>query len=210
MDKSSPITPSPMAGVSTIRGMNATPPSDLHRLVLFVDLVNQYDELAVVLPVNQDSFNIGGPPRDPSDRWHRMLRAFALRKFVAPTDQVCIQKVAPALINSLPDDYPSKTEDDIKEFVRSAENPGVVFGDGNGGHVGPREVVRDLLYGLYLHGDYDKWMASAPRVGLVEDMALWQWTLGVEGLVRQLRDLIMERVEEGNLVLPTGDALRRS
>lgn len=157
------------------------PPSDAARVVLFLDLVRAYRELAGVLPVRQDRFVVGR--REPADRWNRMLRAFALRKFAATTDQVYLGKVATALTRLHPPNSPMLiNRKDMDRLVEEA-TLGPVYGPIDGLTVRAPEVVLDLLYGLYLHGDYARWERAGGRVGMIEEHALWEWTDGLERLV---------------------------
>lgn len=181
--------------------MSKVPPSDAHRVALFLELVDEYDDLAAALPVQERSLRIGAEVSG-TDHWHRLLRAFALRKFIAPTDQVTIAKVAESLSNLLPTN-PSFV-DDMQRLADEAMRGVAAYGTHDGSYDHADEVMRDLLYGRYLHSDYGKWQAAAAaqRAGFVTTHAVWSWTTNVESLVRRLANDIRQLVASGDISIP--------
>lgn len=75
-------------------------PDDEAQIELFLALVEDYRELAEQLPANK-AMTLGGE-RDPQDHWHRLLRAFALRKFISENDSVYLPRVAKSIEALLP------------------------------------------------------------------------------------------------------------
>lgn len=164
------------------------PPSDQARLEMFVSLVDEYEELTRAFPVEQRSFTFGGRPRDPSDRWHRLVRAFALRKFVmAQGDHVHVYKILDVLRQLAPEHAAAVQA--IRDALPGLVNGGGVFIGRDGTELRAEDIIRDSLYGSYLHGDYDKWRRSRERHGLAEEHALWTWTSGAEDYVRRIANL---------------------
>lgn len=164
---------------------------DATRLELFCSLVAEYDVLAEALPVDQSSFQIGGfASRDPKDRWHRLLRAFALRKFVATKDQVYVGTVLESLNAVLPDDVPPADLEGFRPDLLRALRGAAEFVQRDGSSVGAHDVVQDVLYGVYLHGDHERWIRSKARDPFQEEHALWTWTGTVESIIHAVvRDI---------------------
>lgn len=177
------------------------PPSEFARLEIFCALVDAYDELATAFPVEQSSFNFGGPARPPADRWHRMVRATALRKFVlGRSDQVYVGTVLRAITACAASDDPVATEV-VDAFSNGLDRVGTVacFSDSFGDY-DAAELVEDFIYGGLLHGDYGRWQrATARGYGLMTEMPLWQFTADAETLVRRLRDAIRLGIAEDAL-----------
>lgn len=165
---------------------------------MFLALVDEYDELASVLPVEQGSFVIGGQPRDPADRWNRLLRALALRKFAAAKgDHVYAPTVMRSVNALLPEGVPHMLLDDVDELLTRALNGGAAFGTGGGTFVRATDIVLDLLHGVYLHGDYDRWQRAQRWRSSYEEHALWTWTATAEQVVYGLRRDIQKLVDQG-------------
>lgn len=171
--------------------MSGKPPSPRARLELFVALADEYTALTAGFPVDQRTFMLGGS-RTPADRWHRLIRSFALRKFFIGQDHVNIGTV----LDAVNVEFPGSKEfsEGYRRATDALVNGGGVFGDPTGEHVRAEDVVRDALYGLFLHGDYDKWQRAEARRGLIDEFALFQWTSGAETQLRQIRDFVAELI----------------
>ncbi|OLT29841.1 hypothetical protein BJF82_12265 [Kytococcus sp. CUA-901] len=86
-----------------------------------------------------------------------------------------------------------------------ATRGGAAFGDGAGGpYDHADDITLDVLYGSYLHGDYDKWARSRARPQLYEEMALWSWVTNVEAIIYDLQRSILDVRDEGTIILPDG------
>lgn len=171
------------------------PPTHEARIDLFLALVEDYRELAETLPADR-SMRIGGK-RDPQDHWHRLLRAFALRKFTARDDPVYLPTVADSLQAVLPPDQHG--DGDFKSgmtaLLEELEAGQIAFGVNQ---ERAKKIVFDTLYGRYLHGDYDKWQRSMTRIDYFQEHALWEWLTNVEDFVfklaKELHQLREDRV----------------
>lgn len=178
------------------------PPSEPHRILLFLDLVHEYHDLADALPV-PSGFTIGGKPRDPADHWHRLLRAFAVRKFVSDQDRVCLVRVAKAVGAQLPAGHPGLVQPGtVRASIKELQAGHIAFGDGSGEYVHADEITEDLLYGVYLHGDYGKWKRTTGRARMPLEFALSRWLDASEHLVFEFEDGVRGLVESGEIVLP--------
>lgn len=175
------------------------PPSDEARIELFLALVEDYRELAETLPVDR-SMRIGGR-RDPKDHWHRLLRAFALRKFVAQHDPIYLPAVAESLEAVLPLEYRGEggSKDGMTELLKETEDGQVAYGTDE---KRAKEIVFDTLYGRYLHGDYDKWKRSTERDQFLLEHAMWGWLRRVEDCVFDLSKELQQLREDGTLPRP--------
>lgn len=169
--------------------MGGGPPTDHARLQLFRELVTEYDGLADAFPVDQRSFNIGGPPRPPSDRWARTVRAMALRKFtLATTDDVYVGKVLSAFGRLVGPDHEA-TVDHYRDALAKVGRLGQ-WNFGEGGEYGADELVVELIYGGLLHGDWAKWQRVRGKSRVAIEATLWEVTRSSEILIRDLSRLI--------------------
>lgn len=178
----------------------AEPPSPKARLVLFCELVDDYEELAAGFPVDQSGFAFGGKPRPAADRWNRVVRAVVLRKFVfSTTDQVYVPTVLEAVRECLADPADNDVIDKlVTEFHGLALE--VRVNEGESGTYTAPEIIRDFIYGGLLHGDYDKHQQVRARPDLTHEMTLCLFTTSVESYVRKVRNLIRNSLANGELV----------
>lgn len=179
------------------------PPTDFARLELFCDLVDEYDDLADAFPTTEPSLQIVPFSSESSkDRWARVVRAMALRKFaIGKKDHVYVPKVLDSVTNCLVDASLEANVDSYREgfrglglAIRTLEGEGIA-------RTAP-EIIEDLIYGGLLHGDYDRHERMKVRPNLTHDVALWQFTGDVEHFVRGLRGVVRRSIEQGIL---TGD-----
>ena len=195
----------------------ADPPTPLDRVELFVSLVDEYRELSAAFPYDYDhplGVGTGDAEVTVRHRWPFLIRAMALRKFMlAPTGSVYVPTVLDALDACTQDEathseieihrrkvarnywqpvYTSEGEVDYYEKT----SPDLVINDQ------PLEgIVRDAIYGVFLHGDYDKWL-RARKARSVVPFALWVWTEECERLLVGLR-LDVDRWRGAGLIPPT-------
>jgi len=90
---------------------------------------------------------------------------------------------------------------DLRDGMRSFVNGGGVYGSANGKRIDADEIIRDVLYGGYLHGDYDKWQRAKEHRRLIDQPALWSWTQGSETYVRSVASLIRSLDADGTITL---------
>jgi len=171
--------------------------TDRERIELFLALHDEYRALGTAFPVDNYTFQIGGPPRDPADWWARLVRAMTLRKFVlAKTDDVHLTKVLAALARVAPDEEASAGRDiaELQDAVADRSSAVVYrMPDANGDRQ-PEELVVDVLYGAYMHGDADKWARYTATPSLLVEHALWSWVVDAERLTEAARSVIEERI----------------
>lgn len=175
-------------------------PSDPELLGLFCQLVDEYDRLGAAFPVSVTSFElIPETHLDDTERWHRIVRAMALRKFVlGQQDHVRADKVLSALRNCLqnPDDaiVLERWPDDFRAIGTKVQ-----IDEGGDARRSLAEVLEDLIYGSYLHGDLDRWKRTTSRWQRSVDLALWMFSEDAEFYIRRLRTVIRVAAREGRL-----------
>lgn len=169
---------------------------------MFCDLVDEYDEIAEAFPVDQSTFTIGGPPRPASDRWSRIVRAMVLRKFILQTnDQAHISKVVAAVRACALDPIANEFADEVEKRAEGICTT-VIYGTPGDGARRADEIVEDVVYGGFMHGDYGRWSRTRDRSSIMVEQPLWDFTLDSERLVRPVRDGIRVLIEEGKLGRP--------
>lgn len=154
---------------------------------MFCSLVDEYDELASALPVSPH-FTATAGPRPTVERWHRVVRAMTLRKFLlASTDEMHIDRVLDSARRCLVE----READRLSMFVeetRRGFNEWITYVDAEGNHTSADQMITQVLYGGLLHGDYDKWESIQRSGWHAIEMAMWQFTTSGESVVRRLRD----------------------
>lgn len=171
------------------------PPDDISRVRLFIALAAEYESLVEELPA-PSSFTFG-TPRDSGDRWSRLVRAFALRKFtIQPSDHVYLGTVAASVNRMLPEPEPGLDfgDDQLRRALRESQTIHV-----GGDAINPDSVVEDLLYGIYLHGDFDRWQRRASELPLVDEYSLYVYTVRSTELVGNLAASIANWATRGAL-----------
>jgi hypothetical protein len=181
-------------------GVRRPAPSDHELLGLFCQLVEEYDRLGAAFPVSVTSFELMAENcLGDADRWHGIVRAMTLRKFVlGQQDHVRADKVLSALRNCLRD--PADAEilacwaDDFRAIGSKVQ-----IDEGGDARRTLAEVLKDLIYGSYLHGDLDRWRRTNSRWQASVDLALWMFSEDAESFIRRLRSVILVAAREGRL-----------
>lgn len=175
-------------------------PSDPELLGLFCQLVAEYDRLGAAFPVSATSFELAPESYlDDNERWHRIVRAMALRKFVlGQQDHVRADKVLAALRNCMRDPADAilleRWSDDFRAIGTKVQ-----IDEGADARRSLTEVLEDLIYGSYLHGDLDRWKRTTSRWQVSVDLALWMFSEDAEFYIRRLRALVLAAAREGRL-----------
>lgn len=181
-------------------GARRPAPSDPDLLGLFCQLVEEYDRLGAAFPVSVTSFELTPENYlDDTERWHRIVRAMALRKFVlGQQDHVRADKVLGALRNCLSDPADAEL---LARWVDDFEAIGtkVQIDEGGDARRSLAEVLEDLIYGSYLHGDLDRWKRTSSRWQTSVDLALWMFSEDAESYIRRLRSVVIVAAREGRL-----------
>lgn len=175
-------------------------PSDPELLALFCQLVGEYDRLGAAFPVSVTSFELTAETRpDDTERWHRVVRAMALRKFVlGQQDHVRADKVLRALRNCLRDPADAVLLERWSDDFRAIGTK-VQIDEGGDARRRLAEVIEDLIYGSYLHGDLHRWRRTTSRWQASVDLALWMFSEDAESYIRGLRSVVLVAAREGRL-----------
>lgn len=177
-----------------------TPPSDPELLGLFCQLVEEYDRLGAAFPVSVTSFELTPETDlDDTERWHRIIGAMALRKFVlGQQDHVRADKVLGALRNCLRDPADAEL---LARWLGDFRAIGtkVQIDEGGDARRSLAEVLEDLIYGSYLHGDLDRWRRTNSRWQASINLALWMFSEDAESYIRRLRSVVLVAAREGRL-----------
>ncbi|GAA3526499.1 hypothetical protein AFL01nite_04800 [Aeromicrobium flavum] len=175
-------------------------PSDPELLGLFCQLVEEYDRLGAAFPISVTSFELTPENYlDDTERWHRVVRAMALRKFVlGHQDHVRADKVLSALRNCLRDPADAVVLERWSDDFRSI-GAKVQIDEGADARSSLTEVLEDLIYGSYLHGDLDRWKRTTSRWQASVDLALWMFSEDAEYYIRRLRTVVLVAAREGRL-----------
>jgi hypothetical protein len=176
------------------------PPTDFARIELFCDLVDEYDDLADAFPMKEPSLQlIPFSPAPATDRWARVVRAMALRKFaIGKRDEVYVPKVLDSVTKCLTDPTLGANVDNYRDGFRGL-GLAIRTLEGEGVDTSAPEIIEDLIYGGLLHGDYDRHQRMKVRPNMTHDLSLWQFTGDVEHFIRELRKVIRGSIEQGIL-----------
>ena len=172
------------------------PPSDAEHLRLYCDLVDEYDQLGTAFPVDLTSWDLFvASPVTEADRWHLIVRAMTLRKFVLGRDHIRCDRVLDALEKCLP----APGDRDLSGAREAFSAIGTVFSliEVPGQESTLEHVLEDHLYGSLLHGDYGRHERMVARARSSTDFAAWVWVLDAERFVRHVRRMIRLADEEG-------------
>jgi hypothetical protein len=177
---------------------------------LFCQLVEEYDRLGAAFPVSVTSFELMPEKAlDDTERWHRIVRAMALRKFVlGQHDHVRADKVLGALRNCLRDPADAVVLERWPDDFRAIGTK-VQVDEGGDARRSLAEVLEDLIYGSYLHGDLDRWQRTTSRWQGSVDLALWMFSEDAEFYIRRLRSAILVAAKEGRLTEAATASVRR-
>lgn len=171
------------------------------RLLLFKELVDDYDTMAEAFAVSENDEGFDMKVRSQESRWRYLVRAGALRKFVlSRSDDVHFVKVLDAVEELLPAGVTRVPVSNAREnFGKIATVFTVDEGDGP---MPLTSLIEDFIYGSLLHGDLVRWRRNRSRGPETYDFALWIFVLDAESAVRWLRKLIQLAVKDGLIVLP--------
>ena len=136
-----------------VLGMGAPTPQE--HIGHFLSTVDDYDRMALLHPLPNE-LNVLGHEDDDAQRWVVVFHAILLRKYFQPKDPLLLSRVVASLRRCVvKSDYSATEWDELEEDVAIVRNTSLHHGSGKP-HT-EAELLRNQLYGRYLHGDYDKW-----------------------------------------------------
>lgn len=186
----------------------STHPSDNARLIHFRESVDLYDALKTTLLNFEGSITLDVDTRIQSDPkiMKLALRAALLRKYWAKREELRLDKVIDALMRLLTDNDLEGSEHyqtlvQIKawffnQYLEIQDRTKVVNHSGNERkYRGSHELVREDLYGLLLHGDYQKWL-NARSTGYLNAIALSWDVEGLENRIHSVNTILIQLFED--------------
>ena len=176
--------------------------TDIERLSLFKDVANEYFDMSAAFPIdNSNLTSIPGFTR-ASDRWHQLVRAFALRKFfLTKSDNVHCHKVYLSYQRAVSE--PIETDMTLEEYFTSVAGLVGLDLELPDGGIPVRDVVNDLLYGAFLHGDPAKLKRVKDfRRRFDEDWAIRKWTEEAHTHLEWLYHQVLRAEVKGRLAIP--------
>jgi len=179
----------------------SAPPTPFSRLILFCDLVDEYDELAEAFPVTETSFDLLADQSVASpDRWPRIVRAMALRKFaLGKTDQVYVPRVLDSAAQCATDDQTREGIENMRHRFAGLALA-VTVDEGAATNRTAPELIEDYIYGGLLHGDYRRHLRVKERPEATHDLSLLLFVTDVENYIRLLARLTRRAIADGQLV----------
>ncbi len=129
--------------------------------------------MAVAFPMTEPSLQlIPFSPAPAPDRWARIVRAMALRKFaIGKRDEVYVPRVLDSVTNCLRDPALVVNVDRYRDGFRGL-GLAIRTDEGGGNARTAPEIIEDLIYGGLLHGDYDRHERTKVRPNMTHDLAL--------------------------------------
>lgn len=184
-------------------------PSENARLIHFRESVDLYDKFKTTLLDFDGVIPLGADTRIQDDPkvMKLALRAALLRKYWAKKEELRLDKVIDALQQVLVDaDLADSNYCQILSQIKAwffSQYPEVQDGvkavNHNGSAIeyeGAHELVREDLYGLLLHGDYQKWL-NASSAGSLNAIALGTDVEGLEARIHSVNTVLIKIFEEG-------------
>ncbi|MBT1171839.1 hypothetical protein JS528_00390 [Bifidobacterium sp. MA2] len=184
-------------------------PSENARLIHFRESVDLYDKFKTMLLDFNGSIPLGADTRIQDDPkvMKLALRAALLRKYWAKREELRLDRVIDALQQVLID--ADLTESDYCRILSQIKvwffsqypevQDGVKAVDHTGNEIeyeGSHDLVREDLYGLLLHGDYQKWL-NASSSGSLSAIALGADVEGLEARIHTVNTILIKLFEEG-------------
>lgn len=185
-------------------------PSENARLVHFRESVDLYDKFKTAL-LDFD----GGIPLSVNTRiqdnpkvMKLALRASLLRKYWAKTEELRLDRVINALQQVLIESDLTESDhyQDLSQIKAWFFNQYPEVQDGSDAvnhsgseinYEGSHELVREDLYGLLLHGDYQKWL-NAGSAGSLNAIALGEDVEGLESRIHSVNAILINLFEVGH------------
>jgi hypothetical protein len=167
--------------------MSKHPPNDRGRVDLFLASVEAYSSFhnQFALP---DEIRLGTQETDQG-YWLRIIHGAFLRKYIAPNDEMFMTKVVRSMTACV-----DRTDPEVAAVwvalgraAKKLPTQSTIEYNLNGVDVPTSDLALDELYGLILHGDWDRWQRSKQASGMA-DFALFTWMGEIAQMVGRVRD----------------------
>lgn len=171
------------------RRIRGAAPTSASQLALFVRLVDDYNRLCAAFPSSIGAHELFDSPISDTERWHRIVRALSIRKFLlGAQDAVSVDLVIAHFEACLLDPRDPAIVDLKLDSRRIREE----LGD-------DVAVLKDILYGELLHGGHEENVRHNARSQYDKDVAVWNVGQSGELLVRNLQSAIIRAAQAGRL-----------
>lgn len=166
----------------------------------FISTVDDLERFAALYPIPTSTNLIYGHGDNDGARWIVIMHALMLRKYFADGDELNLSGVAESLQQITAENDHEMTPDDW-DLIRAnvaklATNSTVIVGP-DGVQQTESEVLRDELYGRYLHGDYGKWLHAQHMSQYHSDHMIMTATLNRLWRVQNFAKFIRVGVRDG-------------
>jgi hypothetical protein len=178
-------------------------PSPAEHLRLFLASVADYERLDAAYPLANELHHRGHGD-DEQRRWQVVLHAAVLRKYFAPNDTLFIGAVLRSLRSCLIPiwDWTDADWEEAFEYgPQIADTAQVAIGDQ--APLGESDILRDELYGRFLHGDHKKWIATTARPTRVIDNGVFFATVHQKFRLYDTVRFVREMSDGGFLMPPS-------
>lgn len=169
----------------------------------FMSTVGDLERFAALYPIPTSTNFFNGHGDNDESRWIVVMHALMLRKYFADDDELNLSRVAKSLQHCTSEADDEMTPDDW-ELIRAnvaklATNSTVIVGP-DGVEQTESEVLRDELYGRYLHGDFGKWLHTQHMEQRHSDDMIMSATLNGLWRVQQFARFIRVGVRDGMVI----------
>lgn len=172
-------------------------------LTLFLKTINEYKRIVNTIPVDLQK-DLYTSPED-SDIVAVQIRSMLLRKFITRADNVHIGKIIAKAKIVIPKEY-DKLHIIQENFTKNYKSTFIQV-DANGGQSDLREVFDDVIYGIYLHADFDRAQRLDYSTDLSRHFLMSRLVLVVEESLYQLYNIIKDNKEN---LLPKSIPLKKA
>ncbi|CAN5460225.1 hypothetical protein BH09ACT4_BH09ACT4_03910 [soil metagenome] len=182
-------------------------PTPHDKVAHFMATVEDYEAMSETMPLPR-TVKLAAS-QDPETRWTIVLHALMLRKYFQPKDQLQLSAVVDALVECVLPTADQAAADDWREargLVEVMQN--VTTTNWGAGDFTDAELLRHVIYGRYLHGDFGKWAATEDTPAIASERGVWDATVSRADRVLSVAAYIRQDVEFGALDYESGRTFR--
>lgn len=168
----------------------------------FMSTVDDLERFAGLYPIPTSTNLLYGHGDNDEARWIVIMHALMLRKYFAPDDELNLSGVAKSLEACTVEDDDELTQDDWQllqaNVAKLATSSTIIVGPDGVQHT-ESDVLRDELYGRYLHGDFSKWEHTQHMEERHSDHLIMSATLNRFWRVQKFAQFIRVGVRDGKV-----------
>lgn len=164
----------------------------------FLSTVEDLERLSETFPISA-SINLFGHREDDDARWRVIMHALLLRKYFQDRDDLNLSEVAKSVRACVVKNDVSVEEWEALEVnVAELQNFSISVYGAERHQYDDGQILKNELYGRYLHGDYRKW-EHTQRVGNRSDNQMLTATLNRLFRVQRFAEFVRDGVKDGSL-----------